>query len=316
MWFFLTIRAIWRLNYSYYKTIKKAFNGKEANWLARDGDPRMFYALILFARKHREKLRIVVYFHNHPSKFLLIPAKYLIRWWGLNNLIIAAEDPGLAEKYSEILGVKASYLCNLLPVRKVEIVPQYKNQLLGALMLGGARIEKGIDVLAAAVESLVEELKSNQLSITVQLSGYKDERVDAVKGRFKKLILEGVPNIHLIEETLDEDAYLQFLNRADFLLLPYRKDAYALRNSGIVLEAISADKPMIVADGTLVAETAIEKGSALIFSDGDSLALANGIRKMVSDYDKYSGKAKLVGEKWRCQNAPEALLMQVFGYSQ
>jgi hypothetical protein len=70
----------------------------------------MLYALLWCAWRYRKKLRIICYFHNHPSRLLLRPAGFLKRVLSLDNLAIAAEDTGLAERYQTALKVPIAVL--------------------------------------------------------------------------------------------------------------------------------------------------------------------------------------------------------------
>ena len=60
-------------------------------------------------------------------------------------------------------------------------------------------------------------------------------------------------HVSLVDHPLSEEAYLQLLRDADVLLLPYRPETYKERTSGVFCEALSAGKPVIVSEGSLMA---------------------------------------------------------------
>ena len=88
-----------------------------------------------------------------------------------------------------------------------------------------------------------------------------------------------------MDHPLSEEAYLQLLRDADVLLLPYRSETYKERTSGVFCEALSAGKPVIVSEGSLMARQVSRERTGWVVRDRHPESIARMIRGALPELD-------------------------------
>jgi glycosyltransferase involved in cell wall biosynthesis len=86
--------------------------------------------------------------------------------------------------------------------------------------------------------------------------------------------------------------YVHALHRADFAIIPYRRDRYSRRSSGIFFEALAAGIPVLITSDLAVQIEAEESGAAIFFDDGDENSFHRGLREMKERYLELKGNAE------------------------
>ena len=129
---------------------------------------------------------------------------------------------------------------------------------------GEAREEKGFLLLPGIVEALLASQGPERVAFSLQVSASAQNdtpSVRAARDRLKGLRdsyanAGGRPSI-LLHETpfADMVSYYAALGGCDAMLMPYDPKPYAIRGSGVALEALSVGQPIIVAAGTDMADT-------------------------------------------------------------
>ncbi len=121
--------------------------------------------------------------------------------------------------------------------------------------VGDARKEKGYHHLPQIVQDLWEEyVKTGRVKFVIQsnfnIPGGTAQTVVA------RMQLESYSRdrVTLLTEPLGTDEYRDLIVNADITLLPYDRDAYYARSSGILAEALAAGVPVIVPSGTWMAK--------------------------------------------------------------
>jgi glycosyltransferase involved in cell wall biosynthesis len=160
------------------------------------------------------------------------------------NVIFMTNSDLLAEQLHMQLG----QTCRLLPVPVVWPAEAFDTPRLDEPMFGffgGLRVEKGSKILAGALPQFVQRYSDTHF--IVHASYGESDEVAASQ-------LAQLPNVEVIRKTFATKAqYFQEINRAHALLLPYDPGAYAVRTSGIFLEALGIGRPVITTDGTWMA---------------------------------------------------------------
>lgn len=127
-----------------------------------------------------------------------------------------------------------------------------------AVCLGAVRPDKGGKKLRSIVSGL--DGASGAFDLVLQAARWPDSlRADC-------LALKGRKDIAVIERPLSEAAYLQLLNLADVVLLPYEAEAYRCRVSRVFIEASLAGRLVLASEG-ISAETDPAPSSARFISD-------------------------------------------------
>jgi glycosyltransferase involved in cell wall biosynthesis len=118
---------------------------------------------------------------------------------------------------------------------------------------GGLRAEKGADILAAAVRTFAESYPDARFIIQAPPEE-SDAEIVATLSR--------LPRVELIPKSFTrKDAYFRSLGRAGWILLPYDPERYAIRTSGIFLEALGLGIPVVVTAGTWMARELQSSGA-------------------------------------------------------
>ncbi len=103
---------------------------------------------------------------------------------------------------------------------------------------GIIREEKGIDYIKDILSKLNK--KKNNLKIIMSGAG---KNFFPIKNH----------NIEFLEYSITRDEYYEIMNKTDFILLPYLKENYYSRSSGVFVEAIVFGKIVLTTEGTWMA---------------------------------------------------------------
>jgi glycosyltransferase involved in cell wall biosynthesis len=131
---------------------------------------------------------------------------------------------------------------------------------------GGLRREKGALLLAPAIAAFTSRYPGARFIVHAPPGSDRD----AVTS------LRHLPQVELIGRSFARKAdYFALVARARWILLPYDPEPYALRTSGIFIEALGLGIPVVVTPGTWMASEFRARGSpGLIMPDFSAAALA------------------------------------------
>jgi len=148
---------------------------------------------------------------------------------------------------------------------------------------GGARHEKGSDLLVAAVDEYCRRYPDSRVRFVLQSVG-------GVAEQWK--ILQGNPKARLIPGYFADGEYSRQLQATDVLLLPYRRSSYALRVSRVVIEAMVHGIPVVATRGTTLASQAEEFGAAVVCEDENVESLVAAMREAEQNLDELKQRAE------------------------
>jgi glycosyltransferase involved in cell wall biosynthesis len=121
---------------------------------------------------------------------------------------------------------------------------------------GALRPEKGASMLAKAIPKFAARHPDVRFIVQAPMAESDPSDVRA---------LEGVPQVELIRNNFrNKAAYFATFCRAHCILLPYDPHMYALRTSGILLEALGLGRLVITTKGTWLHATSLQWGDAPI----------------------------------------------------
>ena len=128
--------------------------------------------------------------------------------------------------------------------------------------LGDARREKGYHLLPTIVGDLRQEVLAGKLQFVFQ-SNYNipGGEPEAVVARAQ---LESFPEsmVQLRKEALSSEDYKSLLLSSDITILPYDRNNYGARSSGVLVESLAAGIPVIVPAGTWLSRQLLTIGYA------------------------------------------------------
>lgn len=222
----------------------------------------------------------------------------------------ATDSERLADEYEVLCGIRPKVFPSprIAPPR---IVNTPRGDTVTYSSLGPARFEKGIDILEDAVERYaVEANEDDPARFVIQWNQplyHGDALVEP------KLALKENPKVRFITDELSSEEYDAELYGADCLIVPYRRESYFARISGVAVEAVTAGIPVIYTTNTWCEDLVTKSGAGIGVPDGDPEALANAMRIMTRDIEKYSDAAKKAAQKARDENSAEAFAELLFG---
>lgn len=132
--------------------------------------------------------------------------------------------------------------------------PSRGEETLLAVYAGDAREEKGFHLLPRLVRDVHAELiQTGRLRVVAQ--AYYNTQPGEPGARVAMAELESYPPgyVSLIRRALAGDDYRMLVTNADIALIPYHRDNYAARSSGIFTEAAAAGIPTLVPGGSWMA---------------------------------------------------------------
>ncbi len=216
------------------------------------------------------------------------------------RLRLFADTGLLADDFSRLSG---------LPVRPVPlpiVVPEPAPRTPGALphivFAGGARLEKGYDLLPDAIASL-----AGRARFTIQSGPVGAEADPLVQRAHRALQARQGRDLILVEQALDAPGYAALLASADLLLLPYDGPTYGARSSGILAEALAMGLPAIIPAGGWM-EAAAGAGRAVTIAQGSGApGLARALSQAMQALPELASASRSMARTWRNEHNPDAL---------
>lgn len=206
---------------------------------------------------------------------------------------------------------------------------------LRIVFLGDARSTKGYHCLPELVEAVWEDLVQPGRVRFIFQSYYARKWPDwrSLSAR-RRLRCWQTPHVELIESPLTSADYHALLADADIVLLPYESRLYTSQSSSIFAEALAAGKPVVVPEGTWMAEQVEAAGrigqgtrpvSSRETSDGMHSSgrpvgavytrgrshIADAVRTIVHSYEDYRSSAAKLSRDWSRRHHAVRLVRQL-----
>ena len=278
------------------------------------------FSLIVWLRMRRpvRRPRLICLFRFNP--------RFTMRFvgWMMRSLVhqgtvaLVTDSTLLANEYSRRTGLRYDvfpipHLPEALSCHTVS--PRDSSRSLQVVFLGMARLEKGIDILSQAIPYLDQDVRANKLKFVIQCGGLGHEpEIFGVVKQLEALQVQYGPAITLIQRSLETKEYYNLLIESDIVLIPYRKQAFYAKTSGIFTEALAAAKPVVVTNGTWMSAQLEHYNSGVTFEDGDPVNLANSIRYICTNFEQEKAKAIENRTRWNVSHGPEIVLDKILSY--
>jgi len=177
---------------------------------------------------------------------------------------------------------------------------------INIVYLGDARTEKGYQYLPYLVDNLwFSHIRTKKIRFTIQsnynLAGGEAGIPEA------RMSLEQYPSeqVCLLKEALSPDNYYEVLAEADIVVIPYQADRYAVRSSGVLVEALASGIPVVVPANTWMAKQ-VNKFRASIYSS--PMELTDAVIRLLANFETTSTAADSYKQEWREKHSPDALV--------
>jgi glycosyltransferase involved in cell wall biosynthesis len=229
----------------------------------------------------RTRTRVLLYFLSMPiaktgdekPRWISSPTTQLLQklfgWLQTavksGRVILGVETKPLKEALESLTGLRVHYLAQPVEAFTSHSPPATGDLLMGCY--GGARCEKGSELLQLAVARYLELYPQSRARFAIQwiddLQNEKGEwvRIDPALAKNHR--------VTYIREYFGEGDYARWLGETGVMLLPYQRASYNLRGSRVVIEAMIHGIPTVVTRGTTLAEQAEQFGAAVLCEDGN-----------------------------------------------
>jgi glycosyltransferase involved in cell wall biosynthesis len=214
------------------------------------------------------------------------------------RLRVCARSEMSARKCEEILGFLPHVLPSALTPTGEEIAVaanriDNRSDAMTVAYVGGARLERG----ALLIPEIVTRCRPLGVRFSIQLTDASTISfgTDSLKA------LSGLPGVELHVGPLPREAYNDWVARS-VLLLPYDRDSYRWRSSGVYFEAKCFGSPVIVPAGTWMAEDVNACGNGLIFDELSPEAISRCIAAAQGDLPNLRARAAAAAATFRAQH--------------
>lgn len=170
----------------------------------------------------------------------------------------------------------------------------HTNSKLRLYLPGGMRLEKGAKLLSETMALLCAQFGNiaDKIVLVTQFVGNDEELLQY------KSVLNGLPLENIFLGRLSTEEYYAEIAAADIILIPYQaSEGYRARTSGILAEAIAAEKPVITTTGTWMSDQ-VKRYNAGLVSNETPADFAHQVTAMVSDYPTFKKNTQQAAKEW------------------
>lgn len=257
---------------------------------------------LLLARHGNRIGRMVMLFRNNAGSYApgsttphFARSAAMLKW-GMKSFAgaiargkaaFATDSTRLATEYKALCGIAPDVYPSprVAPFPNEDRPAKSEQEPVVLSCLGPARYEKGIDILQQAIAKVLAKGLARPARFVIQ---WNQPILDG-EGKVyppDAALLES-PAVEFITEAMDSAEYDAAIAATDCMLLPYRRDSYFARISGVAVEAATAGIPMIYTRDTWTADLATSVGAGIGVEDGDVDGLAEAISDFIANYPHY-----------------------------
>ncbi len=124
----------------------------------------------------------------------------------------------------------------------------------------------------------------------------------------KKVLEKVSASSEIIEGILPEEKYVQLMLDADIILIPYKKEDFYARTSGVYSDAVLAGKPVIATRQTWVGQQIIKYNNGVTFEGENVQDFHDALIKLHNNFLKCSRNSIKARKEWLKNNNEKAFL--------
>jgi FkbM family methyltransferase len=170
---------------------------------------------------------------------------------------------------------------------------------LSVLFPGSARIEKGYGATLACVDLLGKQPNIETV--------FRHDIVDSTPDLFKNPPKDLPANARVVEGPLSPEEFNKLFENADMVALPYNTNAFNKRTSGLLIDALCYGLPVVVGEGTWLAEFVNLYGFGIVV-DATGEGLVEGVIAVARDYERYRQESIAARDRYLRHNSWRALV--------
>jgi glycosyltransferase involved in cell wall biosynthesis len=181
---------------------------------------------------------------------------------------------------------------------------------MALLHVGDVKPEKGTHLVPRLAELVGTALPDWRLVAHANPSATSREAL-AVAEQLRSAARK-VPQLDVRLGRLEERAYLDLLDAADLMVLPYQPAAYRRKSSGVLWEAVALGTPLVVPAETWLHREAEHWHAGHVAAPGqDVTAIAQAVTRAAQELQDLRGRSAAASHEFRLKNGPVALLDQI-----
>ncbi|MBI1920691.1 MAG: glycosyltransferase family 4 protein [Geobacter sp.] len=220
------------------------------------------------------------------------------------RVVLTTDSDVLAQEYQELSGKPVTvlpipHMPRLCTIGNSGDASAGAGSIPTIVYIGVVREEKGFHLLPAAIGAV---LGKSRVKFVIQ-SPLKADCPEAMKKVREQLDGFG-PDVLVVDRVLDTDEYYAMIAGADAVLIPYEPGPYYGRTSGIFCEALALGRPVIVTDGTWMAQQLRKSAAGVVFADYTPAGLASAIEEYLEDRPAIEARARHAQEGWNEFHSP------------
>lgn len=246
-----------------------------------------------------------LYFHRSPSTArdrLLLPLAASAR---AHALAVAPTEP-VARSLRE--GGWRRVICIPYPALGAP-APPTPVPFSHLLMAGAARLNKGLDLVAALAVRWAGEDRAVPLMVQVSKK-HAARHGRRERGVVETLLSSGYRGLRADETAPDRAEYLRRF-RGALVLAPYAREQFASQVSGVVLDALLHGAPVIATRGTWAGEIVERFGAGVTIGERTPPALAGAIDRVLADWPAHAARACEAARTLAAEHDPRRLLGRI-----
>jgi glycosyltransferase involved in cell wall biosynthesis len=266
---------------------------------------RIAYAVWLFYLALRSRPITVVYVvHNEPEPLFGLQMRVLRGLMGPHRLRLVAHSPAIANLVGQRIGICPTAVP--LPLKGMGMVGRRRvdGEPIRFTFLGLGHYNKGLDLVVRAVEGSAHRLAAREIQFAIQCylpfidptsDGLRQDTI-ALQGRYI--------GVEILRTELSPSDYRQQLELAHVVLIPHRLETYRWALAGTFADAMSAGRPVIVADGSYMSEIIRDSGAGVTFESGNAESLRTAIDQASERIATLMDRAQTAAERWSVEQGP------------
>jgi hypothetical protein len=240
-------------------------------------------------------------FNQEPKLFRSIIKKLVhsqLKKLASNKFInIVSDSEVISNEYN---GLNLGSTCTTLPIPHVQagnVSNASKNSLINLYVPGAMRLEKGTSFINKSLKIFCNKYPSQakNIQLTTQFFGDTEkEELDSLK-----LQLSSLPINNEFLGSLSSEAYTAAFNKADIILIVYNPACgYSYRTSGILAEAIAAEKPFITSNNTWMSLQAKKYNIGKMVDYNNYENFADELFNLITNIETEKNKVSLGKNEW------------------
>jgi glycosyltransferase involved in cell wall biosynthesis len=255
--------------------------------------------------RNRKFKRVVLFIRNNAGNYprgatrptfktsARILAKVLQRFRKFiesGTLCLATDSGRLSDQYAELCGLRPAVFPHpSLTRRAAPPPPRAPDAPVVMSCFGPPRYEKGADIFQDAIRLAQRRYPNLNVRFTLQWNS----DVYAPDGTLIPLDeeLRRSGRVDYVRAMLTSEEYERRFQGSDCIVLPYRREEYCTRISGVAVEAATAGLPMIYTNDTWTADAVAQYGAGIGVAEENPERLAEAIFTMATEIDAYRAQA-------------------------